>query len=198
MTEAEIVTPLVTSSETIHRRVVNNKRCVCEVAARQFFRNGYDATSIESIAAEAGIARSTFYRFFKDKEDLVRQTVVPVFEQARANLEALDPDQPETLINGIADCYLEVWRDQREALIFSANAGIALFSLVQDAHDAFAAVVLMLMERVNEARLLRNDDAQLAALTVAQTAVRILQVCESHPQFENVFRSTLRGMTLKW
>ena len=56
----------------------------------------------------------------------------------------------------------------------------------------------MLMERVNEARLLRNDDAQLAALTVAQTAVRILQVCESHPQFENVFRSTLRGMTLKW
>ena len=54
------------------------------------------------------------------------------------------------------------------------------------------------MTKVNDARLLRNDDAPLAALMIAQTSVRILQVSQKHPEFENVFRNTLRGMTLKW
>lgn len=198
MGQATTVIPLVTSSEAIHRRVARNKRRVCEVAARQFFEHGYDATSIESIVAEAGIARSTFYRFFADKDDLVRQTVIPVFEQARIGLESIDWDQPESIVNGIADCYLAIWRDQRDPLIFSANMGMALFPLIQEAHDAYASVALALMEKLNEMRLLRNDDAPLAAMMVAQTAVRILQVCAQHRQFENVFRSTLRGMILKW
>jgi AcrR family transcriptional regulator len=189
---------LVTTSETIHKRVADNKRRVCEVAARQFNTNSYDAASIESIATEAGIARSTFYRFFSDKEDVVKEMINPVFYQARTQLEALDPEKPEEIVNGIADCYLAVWKDQRDALLFSVNIGMMLFPLVQDAHNAYADVVLQLMKRVHEARLLRHDDPSLAAVMVAQTAVRILQVCERHPQFENVFRSTLRGMLLKW
>lgn len=188
----------VSTSETIRRRVAGSKQRVCEVAARQFNSNSYDAASIESIATEAGIARSTFYRFFLDKEDVVRQMVNPVFEQARERLEQIDPDKPEEIVNGIAECYVEVWRDRRDALIFSASVGMSLFPLVQPAHDACAQVVFDLMQRVHEARLLRHDDPNLAAATVAQTLVRILQVCERHPQFENVFRSTLRGMLLKW
>jgi len=196
--EANPKPTLVTTSPTIQKRVEDNKRRVCEVAARQFNTNSYDAASIESIATEAGIARSTFYRFFSDKEEVVKETINPVFEQARAKLEALDPEKPEDIINGIADCYIEIWQEQRDALLFSVNIGMALFPLVQDAHNAYADVVLQLMSRVHEARLLRHDDASLAAVMVAQTAVRILQVCERHPQFENVFRSTLRGMLLKW
>jgi AcrR family transcriptional regulator len=79
---------LVTTSETIHKRVADSKRRVCEVAARQFNATGYDAVSIESIATEAGIARSTFYRFFQCKEDVVRHMVVPVFHDALNYLEA--------------------------------------------------------------------------------------------------------------
>jgi len=45
--------------------------------------NEFEASSIESIATEAGIVRSTFYRFFQDKEGVARQMVNPVFDQAR-------------------------------------------------------------------------------------------------------------------
>jgi len=188
---------LITSSETIHRRVAENRRRVCQVAARLFNASSYEAVSIEAIAAEAGIARSTFYRFFQDKEDLVRQIAVPILEDAGRFLSRLDPDKPELIVNGIADCYLEIWGTRRDELILSVNIE-PLFALVQDAHDVFAKTVLSLMERVNSARLLRHDDPQLAAVMVARTAVRILHVCEQHEQFENVFRSTLRGMLLKW
>lgn len=189
---------LVTTSETIHRRVAGNKRRVCDVAARQFNINGYGATTIDAITTEAGIARSTFYRFFEDKEDVVRQTVIPVFLQAHRRLAAVDLDNPAEIINEIADCYLEIWQDRREALIFSANIGKALFPLVQPAHDAYASIIQTLMQKVHEAKLLRNDDPMLAALMVAQITVRCLQICERHPHFENIFRNTLRGLLLKW
>ena len=198
MTELLSKPALVTTSETIHKRVADSKQRVCEVAARQFNAAGYDAVSIESIATEAGIARSTFYRFFQCKEDVVRHLVVPVFRDALHYLEALDLDKPEDIVNGIADCYLSIWEGQREALIFSMNFGVQFFSAVQDEHNAFADIVLKLMTTLGEARMLRHDDPSLAAVMLAQTAVRILQVCERHAQFENVYRSTLRGMLLKW
>jgi AcrR family transcriptional regulator len=198
MAQTQPKPPPATTSETIHKRIADNKRRVCEVAAQQFNSNSYEAASIDSIATEAGIARSTFYRFFQDKEDVARQLVVPVFDEARDRLEALDLEKPDEIVNGIADCFLAVWKHQRDALVFSGNVGMVLFPLVQDAHDAYAGVVLRLMTTLNEARLLRHDDPNLAAVMLAQTAVRVLQVCERHAQFENVFRSTLRGMLLKW
>ncbi len=198
MAETASKPTLVSTSPAIRKRVADNKRRVCEAAARQFNSNGYDAASVESIATEAGIARSTFYRFFQGKEDVVREMVIPVFRDAQNFLEALDRSEPEFIVNGIADCYLAIWRQRREALVFAMSVGMAFFPAVREEHDAYADVVLKLMLALHEARMLRHDDPNLAAVMLAQTAVKILQVCEHHPQFENVFRSTLRGLLLKW
>lgn len=189
---------LVTTSEVIHKRVADSKHRVCEVAARLFNSKNIDAVSIEAIVLEAGIARSTFYRFFDDKEDLLKKIIVPVFEQARRHLEALDPDKPENIVNGIADSYLKVWRDQPDALILTSGIGTKLFELVQTEHDKYADVIVRLMNNLDEAKLLRNDEPRLSAVILAQTAVRILQSCASHPQFENIYRNMLRGLLLKW
>ncbi len=42
-------------------------RHLMDGAARVFADNGYDATSIDQIVSEAGLARGTFYRYFADK-----------------------------------------------------------------------------------------------------------------------------------
>lgn len=179
-------------------RSASTRARICEVAARQFNSLTYDAVSMESIALQAGVARSTVYRLFADKEDILRQIVIPVFDVACDALEQLDADQPEQIINGIAQSYLRVWADHRDALLFSSNLGQALFPLVQSAHDAYAATIHKLMAQLHEARMLRNDDPVMSAILLAQTATRILKTCESHPQFENVFCHTLRGLLLKW
>ncbi len=52
------------------------KRTDLERAALELFlRQGYVATSIEQIVAEAGVARGTFYLYFDDKESLFHTLV---------------------------------------------------------------------------------------------------------------------------
>lgn len=182
----------------VQKRVAATRRRICKVAAEQFNSLNYDAVSMESIALQAGVARSTIYRLFADKEDLLRAVVIPVFDQARDTLEQIDTRKPEHIINGIAQSYLEIWREHRDALLFSSSIGQALYPHVQDAHDAYAATIHRLMSQLQDARMLRNDDPMISAVLLAQTATRILKTCESHPQFENVFCHTLRGLLLKW
>ena len=192
---AQVYDPETTGLQS---RVAATRQRICDVAARQFNEQTYDAVSMETIALQAGVARSTIYRMFLDKDDLVRQIVIPVFDVARETLGHIDTDKPESIVNGIAKSYLEIWETQKDALLFSSDIGKALYPLVQDAHDAYAATVHRLMIKLHEARMLRNDDPMMSAILLAQTATRILKTCENHPHFENVFCHTLRGLLLKW
>lgn len=43
---------------------------ILETAAQPFYRQGYQATSINQIIAEAGVAKGSFYAHFPSKDDL--------------------------------------------------------------------------------------------------------------------------------
>ncbi|WP_106188422.1 TetR family transcriptional regulator [Umezawaea tangerina] len=61
-------------------------------ALRLFAERGYEATTVEDIAAAAEVARSTFFRYFAAKEDVVLfDDVDPLFEQALAAVPAGTP-----------------------------------------------------------------------------------------------------------
>lgn len=44
-----------------------------EAATRLFLRDGVKATTVESLAREAGVGTGTVYTYFKDKKDIVRK-----------------------------------------------------------------------------------------------------------------------------
>ena len=54
---------------------------ITEAAVRCFRAKGYDEISVNDICREAGIARSTFYRVFSNKKDVIRC----LFEHTDAN-----------------------------------------------------------------------------------------------------------------
>ena len=49
----------------------SSRTAVVAVALDLFDRNGFDATSVEQIAQAAGSSRSTFFRQFGGKDDVV-------------------------------------------------------------------------------------------------------------------------------
>ncbi|MFT3756483.1 MAG: helix-turn-helix domain-containing protein [Pseudoxanthomonas sp.] len=60
-----------------------------------FLERGLEDVTIDEITREAGVAKGSFYRYFKDKEELVRallepgrERIVAAFERAEQKLQA--------------------------------------------------------------------------------------------------------------
>lgn len=65
---------------------------VVAVAIDLFARNGFDATSVEQIAAAAGLSRSTFFRHFGGKDDVVFADHELLLAKLRDFLDRQHPD----------------------------------------------------------------------------------------------------------
>lgn len=66
---------------------------VAEIAFRLFTEQGFDKTTVEQIAAEAGLSRTTFFRYFGTKEEVVLGKMAEVGHQVAAALAARPDDE---------------------------------------------------------------------------------------------------------
>jgi AcrR family transcriptional regulator len=66
---------------------------VSDVAFRLFAEQGFDRTTVEQIAAEAGLSRTTFFRYFGTKEELVLGKMAEFGHEVAAALAARPADE---------------------------------------------------------------------------------------------------------
>ncbi|MBP2340568.1 AcrR family transcriptional regulator [Saccharothrix coeruleofusca] len=64
------------------------------VAERLFLDQGFDATTMDQVAAEAGISRRTLFRYFDTKEDIVLDGLVERGHVLKEALESRPADEP--------------------------------------------------------------------------------------------------------
>ena len=67
---------------------------IAGVAIRLFLEQGFDKTTVDQIAAEAGLSRTSFFRYFATKEDAVLGHLEELGQKARDALEARPADEP--------------------------------------------------------------------------------------------------------
>jgi AcrR family transcriptional regulator len=82
--------------------VANFRSGVAEAALELFTDNGYDPTSVDDIALAAGISRSTFFRQFRAKEDVIFADHEALLDELTVYLAASHPDPWEAVCQAAA------------------------------------------------------------------------------------------------
>ncbi|WP_129843446.1 TetR family transcriptional regulator [Streptomyces sp. RFCAC02] len=65
-----------------------------EAALLLLVREGFDAVTVDEIAATAGVSKRTFFRYFASKEDVVVRFLADMGTDIRAGLAARPPEEP--------------------------------------------------------------------------------------------------------
>lgn len=85
----------------------STRQRLTEAAFELFAERGYDGTTVEDIAERAGTGRTTFFRAFRSKEEVIFPDHDQVLEQIRLRLAASTPDTSLVAISEAARLVLE-------------------------------------------------------------------------------------------
>jgi len=137
-----------------------------------FLQRGIEAVTIDEVAREAGMAKGNFYRYFRDKADLVEAVIAPV---TGTTLEAIQH----------CDVQLRQANDRDEAVAAYGQLGNRLVGALALYPDAMC---LYLQERRAPATIARQAISDLAneldekAMTLSQVAAERGFVTVSDPR----------------
>lgn len=92
---------------------------------RLLAEKGFEAMTVDEVAAEVGIAKASLYKHFPSKEDLAAAAMVRVMNRARAFLDglcALDNARPIDQLKAVARWTMEVQLDGEMPSLPSENS----------------------------------------------------------------------------
>jgi AcrR family transcriptional regulator len=88
------------------RRLVQDD--IARIAVRLFLERGYDAVSVEELAAAAGMSERTFFRYFATKDEVLRRYRRSLFGTLVQTFEARPADEPA--LSALRNAYVETSR----------------------------------------------------------------------------------------
>lgn len=141
-----------------------------------FLQRGIEAVTIDEVAREAGMAKGNFYRYFRDKADLVEAVIEPVASTTREAVQACDKE-------------LRGANDRNEAVAAYAQLGNRLVGALALYPDAMC---LYLQERRAPATTARQAISDLAtelddrAMSLSQVAADREFVSISDPRLSAI------------
>jgi AcrR family transcriptional regulator len=119
---------------------------IAQAALRLFLRDGYERTSVDAIAAEAGVSKRTIYNRYTDKENLFRSVLQDMFTEMMAVFRRIADAQ----LTDVTDVEASLTAFLRETVVTLTMAvdRIALMRLILTEAPYFPA--LLRQERGNE------------------------------------------------
>ena len=104
------------ASPVLPRQRLSKRDQLLETAWRLFYRDGYHATGIDRILADAGVAKMTLYKHFRSKEDLILAVLEKrsgLFQASFSRFLQAKRGTPEQQLLGVFD-WLVKWIKSKE------------------------------------------------------------------------------------
>lgn len=140
-------------------------------AVELFHEKGVDATSINELVKTCGIAKGTFYLYFRDKDDLVES----VFDRYRQNFiqEVIDKNKAIHKVTYFADSLIEYFNENQMFLIEIRKhmSTYKKYDYIEKTVKAFTKVIVNYLKFYEEYTV-KNIDIYNQALIVM-----ILEIC---------------------
>lgn len=73
-------------------QAMETRKKIYDTAVNLLSEKGYDNTTVDDICNASGVAKGSFYHYFKKKSDIIVQTYVDVDERISQEFETLPPD----------------------------------------------------------------------------------------------------------
>jgi AcrR family transcriptional regulator len=144
-------------------------------------RNGIVKTTLDDIAAEAGIATPSMYYYFKSKNDVVKEAVFNVLESARNNInESLNTcssleEQPFAIAKAL---YLST-REAKFVIGIDAKTKSEIVVLANDLIEEFnkylRSVICRVLESGCETGVFFSDNPELCAELITSSLWGLLE-----------------------
>jgi TetR/AcrR family transcriptional regulator of autoinduction and epiphytic fitness len=98
MVSAPLSSSSTTPSKRSFREQMHQARedAIVSAVNRLLAEKGFDAMTVDEVAAEVGIAKASLYKHFPSKEDLAAAAMVRVMDRARAFLDSLQAHDSST------------------------------------------------------------------------------------------------------
>jgi AcrR family transcriptional regulator len=91
------------------------RRQILDAARRCFVRNGFHATSMQDVLAEANLSAGAVYRYFRGKDEIIAAIAAEAVAEVVGALDtAFDPDDPPTLDAVLGAAFLAIHRVDAE------------------------------------------------------------------------------------
>lgn len=149
------------------RKKARTRASLREHALRLFREQGYQATTVEQIAAAAEVSPSTFFRYFPTKEDVILQDdmdtlMLEAFERQPAGLSPVAAVRAATR-EMLAALSPEQWEQMREATAFTMTVP----EVRARALDEFGRAIEVMAEAMAKRAGRSPDDLAIRALAGA-------------------------------
>lgn len=160
---------------------------ILEVASQLFSSRGINATSVDTIVAEAGIAKVTLYKYFKSKEQLILEYLRQYNEELWQKLSSRTPvrnDDPREQIAALVNAALDWIADPEFKGFAFVKASVEFPQADNPVHQS----------SVEFAKMLRNAIAELASeagiRNAESLALQLSMVIEGAAITENMQRGS--------
>ncbi|TBU71810.1 TetR family transcriptional regulator [Pseudomonas daroniae] len=149
---------------------------IAEVGQRLFLSQGYDSTTLDAIAAEAGISRRTFFSYFKSKDDIIFFWLEADRASLLASLLKTSPDVPP--LDAVRDAMVKhIARYTTEQMIAVDNLMLSSESLLARKQAHYAEQEQSLFNALCE--VWRQPERRAALRMVAMVSIGAMRVALS-------------------
>lgn len=151
------------------RHAVETRRAIVESANALFIAQGYDATTVDEIAVDAGVSPRTFFRYFPTKDALLFHDLDEKLERVRDEINARPDGEraAESLVAVLSDVAEQLLRSEEQralaAQLLRERPSLRSYQRTTIAHHTDDEIIEALARRDN----VDPDDLGLRSVVAA-------------------------------